>query len=466
MSAGAPAPAGGPPSYAGAYVHQSAVGNNRAARGALFVAALIGAGILFLLALAVIAGEAGVAGLTGGLLMALVPVPIYVALALLIDRYEPEPVRMLISAFLWGATASFFIAFIFNTIGTLIVSGVFGPGAGAIFGPVISAPIVEESAKAVVLFAIFFFRRNEFNGVIDGIVYAAMVGLGFATTENVLYYAREFGSQAAAGTPVNEVVIFIVRGVLSPFAHPLFTAMTGLGLAVAAGSRHTVVKLGAPLFGLGAAMLLHAIWNGVGGVGGELALLVVYVLFFVPTFIGIIVMVVVARRRELRLVGTHLQHDVATGLIPASELGVLSSRAGRKHALEAAKSRGGAARRARKQFHVAAVELALHRHKVSTGSYHGHASDQDDLAYQERLRSLQPQFGGAGGHLATQQPTPAAEVATQPAPAAEVAVQPAPATAQQAPAASAIPPGWHPDPYGQARLRWWDGAQWSHHTAA
>ena len=456
MSAGAPAPAGGPPAYAGAYVHQTAVGNNRAARGALFVAGLIGAAVLLLISLAVIAGEAGLVGLLGGLFMALLPVPIYIALALVIDRYEPEPVRMLIGAFLWGATASFVIALIVNTIGTLIVSGTFGSGAGAVFGPVISAPIVEESAKAVVLFAIFFFRRNEFNGILDGIVYAAMVGLGFATTENVLYYAREVSSEAAAGTPVNEVVIFIVRGVLSPFAHPLFTAMTGLGLAIAAGSRQTGVKLGAPLLGLAAAMVLHGIWNGVAGIGGELALLVVYVIFFVPTFIGIVVMVVVARRRELRLVGTHLQHDVGTGLIPAAELGVLSSRAGRKQAMQGAKRMGTGPQRARKRFHVAAVELALHRHKVATGTYAGRSADQDDLAYQEQLRSLQPQFGGAGGQVAAQ---PAA-VAQPAAPAAQTG-PPAP-TASTAQAA----PGWHPDPYGQARLRWWDGSRWSEHTAA
>jgi hypothetical protein len=102
VSAGAPAPAGGQPAYAGAYVHRTAVGNNRAARGALFVAGLIGAGVLLLISLAVIAGEAGLVGLLGGLFMALLPVPIYVALALVIDRYEPEPVRMLIGAFLWG----------------------------------------------------------------------------------------------------------------------------------------------------------------------------------------------------------------------------------------------------------------------------------------------------------------------------------------------------------------------------
>ena len=61
---------------------------------------------------------------------------------------------------------------------------------GEAFGAVISAPLVEESAKAIILLIFFFAKRDEFDGVVDGIVYAAMVGLGFAMTENIQYYGR------------------------------------------------------------------------------------------------------------------------------------------------------------------------------------------------------------------------------------------------------------------------------------
>jgi len=105
------------------------------------------------------------------------------------------------------------------------------PAKYACHGADISPPLawrgVPAEAKALVLFAIFFFWRDEFDGVTDGVIYAAMVGLGFAMTENIKYYGMAVAENNALG-------VFIVRGIFSPFAHPLFTGMTGVGLGLAA----------------------------------------------------------------------------------------------------------------------------------------------------------------------------------------------------------------------------------------
>jgi protease PrsW len=89
----------------------------------------------------------------------------------------------------------------------------------------VTAPVVEELAKCFALLVLFRELKDEFDGVVDGVVYAAMVGLGFAMIENVQYY----GAAISEGVE-SSVVTFVLRGVVSPFAHPLFTAMFGIGL--------------------------------------------------------------------------------------------------------------------------------------------------------------------------------------------------------------------------------------------
>src|SRR6266487_3587152 len=172
-------------------------------------------------------------------------------LLLWIDRYESEPLWMLITAFLWGALVAVLIALVLNT-SVMIISAVSTHSAqvGELMGGVVSAPIVEESAKAFILFIFFFFKKDEFDGVIDGIVYAAMVGLGFAMTENIQYYGRAVLENGGGGL----TAVFIIRGTLAPFSHPLFTSMTGIGLGLARQSRNTIVKIITPIFGLVAAI--------------------------------------------------------------------------------------------------------------------------------------------------------------------------------------------------------------------
>ena len=226
---------------------------------ALMVAALLG-----LIVLLLIGSETGLVAMIIGLICASLPVPVYIMLLLWIDRYESEPLWMLATAFLWGALVAVFIAIILNTInGEIIAAATHSKQIGRNFGAVISAPIVEESAKALILLVLFLWKKDEFDGIIDGIVYAGMVGLGFAMTENILYYGRAVQEGMGALT-----VIFVLRGMAAPFSHPLFTSMTGIGLGWSRQSNNGFVKLVMPVLGFMLAMLLHATWNGTATYGG------------------------------------------------------------------------------------------------------------------------------------------------------------------------------------------------------
>ena len=135
---------------------------------ALAIVAILIALSLGLLVLLVIGIETGPIGLILGLFAATIPVPLYVVLVLWIDRYEGEPLWMLGTAFFWGALIAPFFAFLFNTSSGLIVGTLAeNASAGEAFATVISAPVVEEIAKAVILFIFFFAKKEEFDGVVE-----------------------------------------------------------------------------------------------------------------------------------------------------------------------------------------------------------------------------------------------------------------------------------------------------------
>jgi RsiW-degrading membrane proteinase PrsW (M82 family) len=329
----------------------------RALRGTL-VAGLV---LLMLLAgflVLVIAGlETGAPAFGLALCLAVAPVPFYIALVLWIDRFEPEPIRMIALTFAWGATIAAFGAIVINTLGEAIVSNQLGSSAAELYGYSISAPIVEEGLKGLVLFGLFWFYRREFNGVIDGIVYAALVGLGFAMTENVLYYGRGAVEEGVVGA----VSTFVVRGLMSPFAHPIFTAMTGIGLGIAATTRSPTVRSIAPLAGLGAAMLLHSLWNTSTGAGLFAG---VYVLIMVPIFVLLVLVIVFALRREGRVIAQQL-----SGTLPPNEVAALSSlRERREWRREAARRGGKPAKAAMTDLQRTAAELAFQREQVARGA--------------------------------------------------------------------------------------------------
>jgi protease PrsW len=404
---------------------QVAARNERSSRRVLRVLGILLLALLGLLVLASVGVTAGPMGLLIGLVLAFVPAPLYLFLALRIDRYEPEPLPLLAGAFFWGATAATFIALVLNTAGELAVGASFGSDVGEIYGGSISAPVVEETAKGAVLFAVYRWRRWELNGVLDGIVYATMVGLGFATTENVLYYAR---AAVEGGVPL--AATFFVRGVVSPFGHPLFTALTGIGFGLAVHSAKRSTRFLAPAGGLLAAIALHSLWNTSATVGGGVAFLGVFFLVMIPAFIALVVFAIVAMTREGRLVSQSLAPDVGSGLLSTQDVTVLSSLRNRRQAVREAKRQGKPAEQAREAFHQAATELAFFRDGVGRGVIAPAAAAEGERDHVERVRQLR---AAAPSTTAGQLPAP--------------------------------PPGWYADPWRQGRWRWWDGRAWTHHVA-
>jgi RsiW-degrading membrane proteinase PrsW (M82 family) len=335
-----------------------------------WAAALVAAGLALLsglLTLSLIGYETGLVPFLVGLVIAVLPVPVYLTLVLWLDRYEAEPAWLLAVSFCWGALVAVFFAIIVNSLGVLIVQGALGEEAGSFYGLVVSAPLVEETAKALALFALFLWKRDEFDGVLDGIIYAAMVGLGFAMTENVKYYGEAVSQQNAFG-------VFIVRGLFSPFAHPLFTSMTGIGLGMAAHARGRAAKLLLPPLGLALAVGLHAAWNASAFFAGQtengLIMLASYFVVMVPTFLALLAVVGFALRREGRILREQLQ--ARTG----ASFGALTSG-------------GVAAWRARLRLNRAASELAFHRHRVARGVISRDGRDAErEAAYVRQIYEL------------------------------------------------------------------------------
>ena len=349
------------------------------------IVAVLAALLLGLLVLLLIGVETGPVALLIGLVSATLPVPIYLALVLWIDRYEAEPFWMLATAFFWGALVAVFFAFVINTVSGIAVALMTNSmRAGETFGAVISAPIVEESAKALILFIFFFWKKDEFDGVIDGIVYAAMVGLGFAMTENIQYYGRAVMQAGGGGL----TVVFILRGALAPFSHPMFTSLTGIGLGLARQSRNTAVKFIMPVFGLMAAISMHSIWNGSAVIFGPGGFILTYVLIMIPAFFIMFVVIALALRREGQIVREFLVPDFHGGLLTEQEYNQLGSIRGRMGASFNALSRGGfGSWQTCRQVNQLASELAFHRSRVSRGISVADALERE-AAYRQALQDL------------------------------------------------------------------------------
>jgi RsiW-degrading membrane proteinase PrsW (M82 family) len=251
--------------------------------------------VLFILALLSVGAYA--VDTPSAFLIALIPLAYTIPAFIWLDRLEPEPRAMRWNAFLWGGGISVLVASVANEF----TDASFGTTAAL----VISAPVAEEIMKSLGILGAA--KRNQIDSPLDGVVYAGYVGLGFAMVENIIYF-----SQAIADDDLG--LVFVMRGLFSPFAHPFFTLWVGLAIG-------TAVKKGrsrrfAAMRGLLLAMALHSSWNASGVNGFFAFLLLGHVVFFVIVVRRLRRM----RREEITLVQSRLKQMAFTHQLSPVEL--------------------------------------------------------------------------------------------------------------------------------------------------
>lgn len=273
--------------------------------------------------------------------LALPAVLAYMLVPVVLDRFDPEPWWALVMALVWGGGAAAGLSAAINTLSGAAGSVMAGDVGEELMSAVISAPFVEEFWKGLFVLGVMYFLRTEFDGIVDGVIYATFVALGFASIENIVYYSNAGYTAFTASSCVigrgNEamVSVFFLRGVVSPWIHPLFTSMTGIGIGIARETNRTWLKVLAPMVGFFTAVTLHAVWNGSAmlsallGVPLILLIMLLYIIFVMLFIVVVIVLVV----REGRIVRDYLRDEVAMGVLTKGEFEMVCSPIGRVRGL-------------------------------------------------------------------------------------------------------------------------------------
>lgn len=309
------------------------------------------------------------------------PMVLFVAIVRWLDRYDREPPGMVALAFLWGATGAIGLG-ITSTLLLLersleglaaMGASVEVPALGAFLGQVVIAPLVEEPCKGLILVPIALSR--SFDDMTDGFVYGASAGLGFAMTENFLYFV------GAAANPETWFGTVVIRTLYSAVMHATASAALGAGLGFGKFRGRHGLALGG-LAGLIVGLAVHATWNGLltidqfdpGNAAWHLDLVLL------PLMVAASLVVFEACvMHEQRVIARELADEVDRGTLPAGHPAVLASwwrRLGHDWLPRGADRHG---------YVVAATTLALRKHQIRLMGADAPDAYRADV---ERLRAL------------------------------------------------------------------------------
>jgi protease PrsW len=260
-----------------------------------------------------------------GAACALPMLAVYLWTPWVIDRYDPQPVWALMTVLAWGGVAAVGFSACINTFGHAYVAANVGKKTGEFFAACVSAPLVEEFWKALAFFWMFYFRKREFNGIVEGIISATFVALGFAAVENIIYYSQALEREDLHNVHAAFAITLFGRGIMSPWVHPLFTSMTGLGFGIARETANPWLKWFAPLVGYCGAIFLHFVWNF-----GSLSKIGFWLLpLWLILILAFFVLVLWCVRRKGKIIVEHLKDEVLLGNLTANELALIGSPVGR-----------------------------------------------------------------------------------------------------------------------------------------
>ena len=313
-----------------------------------------------------------VALLTATGLFALLAVPFWFVVAEL-DFLEREPLGLLAVAFAWGGLVATTVSIPGSAALDDLIAKLGSTHLAADWGAALAGPTVEEIAKTLGVVAIVLIARAQVNSVLDGVVYGAMVGLGFQIVEDIVY-AMGAVALAGRGDHVEPVITtFLLRGFVSGvWSHTLFGALAGAGIGylVVRGERTLRTRVGVAMLGVLGAWASHMLWNspllrdGLGN--GALALLAVLVFKGLPPLLLIWLLVRSAHDREADYYAEQLATLDDPELITPAEVEALKSGSRRASARWHARVRAGfRARAAVRRLQRAQARLAV---EVSRGT--------------------------------------------------------------------------------------------------
>jgi len=198
-------------------------------------------------------------GLLVSTLAGIIPMFVFAWFLYLLDRYEKEPLQLLVGVFAWGAIVAAGAAYVINTLSSmglyLITQSDF---ATQLTLSTLVAPAVEETLKGAAVFIVYLVFRSEFDSLLDGVIYGGITALGFAATENIWYiHQLGFLERGWEGT----LDLILIRVFLVGWQHPFYTAFIGLGFALARRSTQKIWKWIAPLIGWSLAITFHLLHN-------------------------------------------------------------------------------------------------------------------------------------------------------------------------------------------------------------
>jgi RsiW-degrading membrane proteinase PrsW (M82 family) len=319
-----------------------------------------------------------------------------------LDLFEREPTQLLIAALLWGGVIATSLAAQANGAWLSIMSKVAPLDVTAQWGPAIVGPGVEETLKLMGVITLFLIVPAEFDGVMDGFVYGALVGLGFTVVEDVSYFIHAAVAIAGAGDQVGPVVdTFLVRVVGGGlYSHVLFTGITGIGFAYLVTRPKAARTKG--LLGFGACLVAgvaaHATWNSpwmqsvLETAGADKPSTLQWVeygaLKGLPFLILLVLLVLFATRSEEKNFQAIVAGEPDPMVITEAEITSLRSLIARRSARSAAgRMRGPKGSKLTGQLQAAQIEYAMIRSRVDS------VTDPALDAQRLKIRGIREQLG-------------------------------------------------------------------------
>jgi protease PrsW len=230
------------------------------------------------------------------------------------DRYDREPVHLVLMVFAWGAVAAPPLAISVEALAEAVMNLSGGGHLAGLVGAVGPGPPIEELLKAIGVLAVVAMSRH-FDNPADGIVYGTAVGLGFALTENLLYLLS--GLLQGGGASLVELVL--LRTVFSAGVHALSSAAFGGLLGYAYLSRTWLRRVGWVILGATAACVLHVGWNlqvvwlSLDGPASPVLPWLALVPALYAAYVAVFALLLA---RESRVLRSELGEEVALGVLP------------------------------------------------------------------------------------------------------------------------------------------------------